>query len=165
MWRPRTKQFYKLPEHATCLTPAECSICRQNENVWMQEKAPAGKRLLAGILSLPLRDIVLRTSHDADHPAGCDSHRDAYHHNSLLVGASLSAAVLPIVSRRSLHMIGSIVILIIAARVASEHGFLPLNPAFLLIVIGLTGLSTAGWALRFTVRTKNRDRRDHLCCV
>jgi voltage-gated potassium channel len=72
----------------------------------------------------------------------------------LLLGACLLAAVMPNATRRTRQILFTAVILLLSARVASAQQYLPVNPAVVLAIVGVTGLAAAGGALRFAVTTK-----------
>lgn len=76
----------------------------------------------------------------------------------LLLGVSLVAAVMPNSTRNSRWILLTAILLLVAARAASDHGFLPVNPAVLLVLVGLTGLAAAGGALRFTIVAQSVNR-------
>jgi hypothetical protein len=69
----------------------------------------------------------------------------------LLLGACLLAAVMPNATKRSRRMLFAAVVLLVAIRLVSDRGYLPVNSGLVLGVIGLTGLLAAAGALRFTV--------------
>jgi voltage-gated potassium channel len=71
-----------------------------------------------------------------------------------LLGACLLAAVMPNSTRRTRLLLFTAILLLIVARAASELHYLPVNPALVLALVGLTGLSAAAGALRFTVVAK-----------
>ena len=72
----------------------------------------------------------------------------------LLLGVSLFAAVMPNSTRRTRWTLIGAILLLVFARFASEQRYLPFRPAFVLAVIGLTGLAAAAGALRFAVAAK-----------
>jgi hypothetical protein len=70
-----------------------------------------------------------------------------------LLAACLFAAVMPNSTRRTRHVLFTGVLLLILARMASDMGYLPVDSALVLFLVGLTGLAAAAGALRFTVRS------------
>ena len=72
----------------------------------------------------------------------------------LLLGICLFAAVMPNATKRSRRILFMAIALLVTARAASEYGYLPVNPALVLSLVGLTGLAAAGGALRFALRAK-----------
>jgi hypothetical protein len=68
-----------------------------------------------------------------------------------LLGACLLAAIMPSTTKRSRLILFVAVLLLIAARIASDRGYLPLNSGLVLAVVGITGLLAAAAALRFSV--------------
>src|SRR3954462_2350140 len=59
----------------------------------------------------------------------------------LLLGICLFAAVMPNATRRSRRILLMTIILLVAGRAASEYGYLPVNPALMLSLVGLAGLA------------------------
>lgn len=76
----------------------------------------------------------------------------------LLLGATLLAAVMPNATRRTRILLCVLVLLLTLARFASERGYLPVAPGFILAIVGLIGLLSAAGALRFAVNAKAVDR-------
>jgi Ion channel len=74
-----------------------------------------------------------------------------------LLGACLLAAVMPTATKRTRLMLFVAILLLIAARVASERGFLAVNSGLVLAVVGITGLLAAAAALRFTISAEVVD--------
>jgi hypothetical protein len=72
----------------------------------------------------------------------------------ILLGSCLFAAVMPNSTRRNRWLLSTAVILLLSARMASEAGDLPVNPALVLALVGLTGIAAAAGALRFTITSK-----------
>ena len=75
----------------------------------------------------------------------------------VLLGLTLFAAVMPNATKRTRYLLLTAVLLLIFARFASDEGAVKLNPAFVLVAVGLTGLAAAGGALRFAVRSESVD--------
>jgi hypothetical protein len=75
----------------------------------------------------------------------------------VLLGASLLAAVMPNATKGTRRMLFTAVLLLVAARIASVQGYLPVNSALVLVVVGLTGLAAAAGSLRFAVSTETVD--------
>ena len=69
----------------------------------------------------------------------------------LLLGACLLAAVVPNGTRRTRHFFIAGVMLLVAARFASERGYVPVDSGWVLGLYGLIGLLAAAAALRFAV--------------
>jgi len=72
----------------------------------------------------------------------------------VLLGACLFAAVMPNSTRRNRWILLTAIILLLSARVASEAGDLPIRPALVLALVGVTGIVAAAAALRFAVTSK-----------
>ena len=70
-----------------------------------------------------------------------------------LIGACLLSAVLPNATKHTRGVLVGGVLLLVAARLASEYGYLDLNFGFILAVVGFTGLAAAAGTLRFVVTT------------
>jgi hypothetical protein len=68
-----------------------------------------------------------------------------------LLGSCLFAAVMPNSTRRNRWVLFTGILLLVSARLASEAGDLPINPALVLALVGLTGIAAAAAALRFTI--------------
>ena len=75
----------------------------------------------------------------------------------ILVATSLLAAVMPNATKRTRGILLSAVLLLFAVRVASVQGLVNLNPAFLLMVVGVAGLAAAAGSLRFAVSARAVD--------
>src|SRR3954447_22798198 len=75
----------------------------------------------------------------------------------LLLTASLFAAVMPSATRRTRSVLFSGLVLLAFARSASERGLVDVDPALVLILVGLTGLAAAAGALRFAVLSPKVD--------
>ena len=76
-----------------------------------------------------------------------------------LLAACLFAAVMPNATKHTRHILLAGVVLLVAARFASDYGYLRANPGLILAVVGLTGLAAAAGTLRFAVssRTVNSE--------
>jgi hypothetical protein len=74
-----------------------------------------------------------------------------------LLAGCLFAAVMPNATRRSRRWFFVAVLLLVLARMASEAGYLRVNSALVLALVGLTGLLAAAGTLRFTVTARNVD--------
>jgi hypothetical protein len=72
----------------------------------------------------------------------------------LLMGACLLAAVIPNGTRRSRYVLIAGILLLVAARFASERGELPIAPGWILGLYGLIGLAAAAGALRFAISSE-----------
>jgi hypothetical protein len=68
-----------------------------------------------------------------------------------LVGACLFAAVLPNATKHTRHALVGGIALLLAARFASDYGYLSLNYGLVLALVGLTGLAAAAGTLRFAI--------------
>ena len=75
----------------------------------------------------------------------------------ILLAASLFAAIMPNATRRSRYVFVAVFVLLIAARLASVRGYLNVDPAFVLILVGLIGLAAAGGSLRYVVSSRTID--------
>ena len=71
-----------------------------------------------------------------------------------LVLACLMAAVTPNAEGGKRLILFAAVVLLIAARAASELGYLPLNPGLVLMIVGLAGLAAAAWTFRFAIAAR-----------
>lgn len=69
----------------------------------------------------------------------------------IMLATSLLAAVMPNATKRTRGILIGGVLLLIAARMASVQGMLNLNPGFVLVVVGFTGLAASAGSLRFAV--------------
>jgi hypothetical protein len=65
-----------------------------------------------------------------------------------LVSASLLVAVMPNATKRTRYLLLAAVLLLVLGRFASDEGALRVNPAFLMVAVGLMGLAAAAGALR-----------------
>src|SRR4030095_3716111 len=65
--------------------------------------------------------------------------------------------VMPNATKGTRRMLFTAVLLLVAARIASVQGYLPVNSALVLVVVGLTGLAAAAGSLRFAVSTETVD--------
>ena len=74
-----------------------------------------------------------------------------------LLGACLFAAVMPNATKHTRYALLVGVILLIAARFASDYGLLPVNSGLILALVGFTGLAAAAGTLRFTVSSRSVD--------
>ena len=75
----------------------------------------------------------------------------------ILLAASLFAAIMPNATRRSRYVFVAGFALLIAARLASVRGYLNVDPAFVLILVGLIGLAAAGGSLRYAISSRTID--------
>jgi hypothetical protein len=75
----------------------------------------------------------------------------------LLLGACLIAAVVPNGTKRTRRLLIAGVLLLIAVRFASESGFFPVSPGWVLALWGLIGLLAAAGALRHAVSSPSVD--------
>ena len=75
----------------------------------------------------------------------------------LLLGACLMAAVLPNATRRNARFFIAAVIVLVALRLGSDEGMLPVTAAAIVITWGLIGLLAAAASLRFAVSTPRVD--------
>lgn len=77
----------------------------------------------------------------------------------LLLAACLFAAVMPNATRRTRHILLAAIAALVAARFASDYGYVPVNSGWVLALGGAVGLLCAASALRFTVtaRTVNSE--------
>jgi len=73
----------------------------------------------------------------------------------LLLIVSLLAAVMPSATGRSRYLLLALALTLMLAQFASEHGFRPVVPGIIALVVGLIGLLAAAAALRFTVNSKD----------
>ena len=69
----------------------------------------------------------------------------------ILVAASLFAAVMPSATPRTRGILLGGVFLLLLARFASVQGYLNVNPAFFLVLVGFTGLAAAAGSLRYAI--------------
>ena len=74
-----------------------------------------------------------------------------------LLAACLLAAVMPNATKRTRRILFVAVLLLVAARLASEQGYLRVDSAVVLVIVGLTGLAAAAGALRFAVSAETVD--------
>jgi len=74
-----------------------------------------------------------------------------------LVSASLLVAVMPNATKRTRYLLLAAVLLLVLGRFASDEGALRVNPAFLMVAVGLMGLAAAAGALRFAVSSETVD--------
>ena len=72
-----------------------------------------------------------------------------------LVAFCLFAAVMPNATRHTRHALLAGVALLVGAHIASEYGYLRVNPGLILAVVGLTGLAAAAGTLRFAVSSRS----------
>jgi len=75
----------------------------------------------------------------------------------ILLGACLFAAVLPSATRRTRALLSAAVLLLIAARLASDQSYLRLDSGLVLALVGMAGLAAAASALRFAVTATKVD--------
>jgi len=75
----------------------------------------------------------------------------------ILVASSLFAAVMPNATRRTRNLLLSAVALLLAARFASLQGYLNVDSALLLILVGFTGLVAAAGSLRYAISARSID--------
>jgi hypothetical protein len=75
----------------------------------------------------------------------------------ILLAACLLSAIMPNASRRTRHLLFGAVMLLIAARFASEYGYLPVNSRLVLALVGVTGIAAAGLTLRFVIGSRKVD--------
>lgn len=75
----------------------------------------------------------------------------------LLLGGCLIAAVLPNATKRTAGFFMAAVIVLIALRMGSDEGIVPVTAAFVVIMWGVVGLLAAGASLRFAVSTPRVD--------
>jgi hypothetical protein len=68
-----------------------------------------------------------------------------------LLGACLLAAVMPNATKHTRLILCGAVLLLIVVRMASDYGYLHINPGVVLVIVGVVGLAAAGGALRFAV--------------
>ena len=71
-----------------------------------------------------------------------------------LVGGCLFAAVMPNATKHTRYALLGGVALLIATHLASEYGYLRVNPGLILAIVGLTGLAAAAGTLRFAVSSR-----------
>jgi uncharacterized membrane protein YidH (DUF202 family) len=74
-----------------------------------------------------------------------------------LLAACLFAAVMPNATRRTRVGLFLAVLLLVIARIASDSGYLHVNPGLTLSLVGVTGLVAAAGTLRFAVKSKSVD--------
>jgi hypothetical protein len=74
-----------------------------------------------------------------------------------LLAACLLTAVMPNATRRWRYLLLLGVILLVAARFASEYGYLPVDSALILVLVAFTGIAAAGMALRFVISSRRVD--------
>jgi hypothetical protein len=71
-----------------------------------------------------------------------------------LLAMSLLAAVMPNATRGTRASLFSTVLLLAVAKVASDSGYLHVNPGLILALVGVAGLAAAAGTLRFAVTSK-----------
>lgn len=69
----------------------------------------------------------------------------------LFLALCLAAAVMPQARRHTRLLFFAAVVLIYIADQASERGFIPVRPAFILVLVGAIGLVAAAGAFRFAI--------------
>jgi len=70
-----------------------------------------------------------------------------------LLGASLLAAVLPGATKKTRRIVIVAIVLLVAARYASDRGWIPVNSGWVLGTYGVIGLLAAASALRFAMNS------------
>ena len=73
----------------------------------------------------------------------------------LLLTTCLFAAVMPNSTKRTRQVLLTATLLLVFANTTSELRYLPVSPALVLALVGLTGLAAAAGALRFMIMAKS----------
>ena len=74
-----------------------------------------------------------------------------------LLAASLLAAIMPNATPATRNLLLAATLGLVAAGLATQYGYLPVNSGLVLVLGGLIGLLAAAGTLRFTIRSKVVD--------